>query len=149
MKRLLLFLFMACPFSLFAQEKREAPFKGATKIISTYNLGADSLFRYISKALISAGYGLKMRDKELLYIATDQKPVEQINYTLKLVVKDSTIETTGMYISAIGFQIGYAKTEPAFQELKYVSKIYVTRKAFDQVIDFVESTNPVKIEYSK
>lgn len=125
------------------------PFKGAHKIISTYDINGDTLFMEIARDLIGAGYEIEKRDKELLFITTADRPVKQINYTLKMVVKDNQVITTGLYKSTIGLQIGYVKTEPGVEILKYTGRAYVTRNAFDEIIKFIESTNPTAIEYSK
>lgn len=152
MKKLLSLLAICIANVCFAQSDREIktePFKGAKTIISYYSTSTDSLFSKISKDLIVAGYNIAKRDKELLLITTDDRPIKQINYNVKLVINENKVLTTALYKSTIGYQIGYVKSEPGVEELKYTGKAFVTRNAFDQIISFIESTHPDKIEYSK
>ncbi|WP_343701684.1 hypothetical protein [Chitinophaga sp.] len=130
-------------------EKPIRPFKGAAKIVATFDKSNEELFDFISKKLTTAGYTIDKRERDLLLITTEPKPLKQINYKLRLVVEDSVMVLSSEYISAIGLQIGNVKTEQAYQDLKYSSKIYVTREAFDIIISFVDSLNPMSVTYAR
>lgn len=153
MKKLLFILSFCLPVLCLAQEKetnyKTEPFKGANKIVSYYDITGDSLFTKISKYLLAYGYEIASRDKELMFITTGNKPIKHITYRLKIIIGENHITTTALYRSSIGMQIGYIKTEATDEELKYTGKAYVTRNAFDDIISFIESTKPIKIEYSK
>lgn len=145
MKKLILLLSLLLPLVVFSQKPE--PFKGAKKIIATYPLAGDSLYKVMVKNLVLAGYTLDKREPDLLYVTTEDKPIKQIGYSMRLEVRDSSVIVSARYKAAMGLQIGWAKTEPQYEVLKYTSKAYVTRNAFDDMIDFVTRTSPKKVEY--
>jgi hypothetical protein len=144
MKKVLLFICLL-PLSVFAQKTE--PFKGAKKIIATYNLSGDSLYDSMLKALVKSDYTINKREKDLLYMTTEDRSIKQIKYDIKLQISDSIVIITGRCMAMITYQIGMMKSEPSYEDLKYTSKMYVTREVFDTVINFVRGTNPTRIIY--
>ncbi|PSL42803.1 hypothetical protein CLV51_11019 [Chitinophaga niastensis] len=155
MKKLLFPLFVFISSFCFGQNnagERKAllePFKGAKKICLTFSFGADSLYAFVSKSLIKAGYAIVSRDKELGTIATDVKHIKFIDYKMNLVVDGSTVTITGQGNTGMGMTLGTAYVEPSWVDADYRSKADLRRKVFDDIIKFAESTHPDKIEYSK
>lgn len=168
MKKIIITVIFLSSITAYAQKKKEKytddvygvpvedikglqikPFKGATKVVAIYPIVGDSLFRFISKRLVADGYTIDKMQPEFGIITTVTKPVRQISYKMRLHVEDSTIKVTSEYISSIGVQIGYVKTEPMYEPLVYRSKIYVTREAFDEIVAFLENADAQRILYSK
>ncbi|SKA29970.1 hypothetical protein SAMN04488128_103196 [Chitinophaga eiseniae] len=149
MKRIVLFLFMACPFSLFAQEKRDAPFKGAKRIIVNYNISGDSLYTFLAKSLLNEGYVIKAKDRELGTVTTEPKHIKFIDYRINVRVDGSEVVFTGSANSGMGLNMGGFTHDSQWMDVEYRSKADLRRNAFDDIVRFVESTQPVKIEYSK
>lgn len=127
----------------------QAPFKGAKKIIATYNISGDSLYTVISKALLKDGYIIASRDKELGTISTESRHLKFIDYKAHLIVSDSSIIFTGSCNDGIGVSVGIVYSEPQWVDVEYRGKSDLRRKAFDHILRFAESCGPINISYSK
>lgn len=153
MKSIRLFISLAIAhFPLFIKAQGaavEVPFKGAKKIIATYNISGDSLYTVISKALLKDGYVIASRDKELKTILTQSRHLKFIDYKAYLIVSDSSIIFTGSCNDGIGISIGFVYSEPQWIDVEYRGKSDSRRKAFDDIVRFAESSRPINIGYSK
>lgn len=150
--KILPILFAAClmPLILKAQTKAsQEPFKGAKKIIATYNISGDSLFTFISKALLKDGFVIASRDKELGTVATDPRHLKFIDYKVHVIVSDSSVTLAGVGTDGMGVQIGIVYAEPQWVDIDYRGRSDVRRRAFDDIIRFTESTKPNNITFSK
>lgn len=146
MKTTILILLLS-PCLLLAQEAK--PFKGASKIITQYPISGDSLFHTISQSLIDAGYTIEKRDKELMYIVTDDKPIKHLNYKMRAVIKGNRVEYTAKWMSNVNMTLGNWRTESSYEQVKLTSGMYVTRDVFIDMDKFVKATTPLIITYSK
>lgn len=151
MKFFLIVALLSLPILVKGQnsEKKTEPFKGASKIIAEYTISGDSLYLKICKDLVHAGYTIDKREPDLLLITTEDRPVKQLNYKMRLEIRDNRMMVNGQWISGIGFQIGGAKTEQTRELVKYTSKMFVTRNVFEEMITFVKDTGPESITYDK
>lgn len=155
MKKLLFPVFLYISTFCYGQNKPEEgkaqlePFKGAKKIQVTFPYGSDSLYNFVSKSLIKAGYAIVSRDKELGTIATDVKHIKFIDYKMNLVVDGNTVTITGQGNTGMGMSLGAAYVEPSWIDVDYRGKADMRRKVFEDMVKFAESTHPDKIEYSK
>lgn len=125
------------------------PSRGDQFIICDYTLSSDSLFKKISSDLLAFGYSIDKKDSDLFYLTTGEKPVKHLVYTMRVVIKGQQIKLNALYKSAVGFQFGNVKTEQVVSDVKYTSKMYVTRDVFDEMIKFAQSTSPQKIHFEK
>ncbi|QJB39755.1 hypothetical protein HF324_18580 [Chitinophaga oryzae] len=144
------------PRGLFDKKKKVAlsaneptPSKGDQFIICDYTLPADSLFKKISGDLLAFGYSIDKKDSDLFYLTTGEKPVKHLVYTMRVIVKGQQVKLNALYKSAVGFQFGNVKTEQTASDVKFTSKMYVTRDVFDEMIKFAQSTSPQKIHFEK
>lgn len=86
MKYIYIFLFLV-PSICFAQTKND------TKIIVSNP--DTSLFNKVCLLLYERGYTLKEKDKELGFVATNDKSVKGSTLRLRFLIKDTTVAITG------------------------------------------------------
>lgn len=141
MNKLMLALLFT-PFLLHAQESK--PFKGASRIVAQYAVSGDSLFTVISQLLISEGYTIEKRDKELMYIVTDDKLVKHLSYKMRAFIKGNQVEYTGKVKSGVS-----KETNPSYEQLKLATGIFSTKEVFYDIDKFVHATSALAITYSK
>lgn len=79
--------FLLIPTLSFAQAKNDTKINVSTKDTGLYNK--------VCLLLYERGYTLKQKDKELGFIATDDKSVNGTAIRLKFIVKDTSVTVTG------------------------------------------------------
>lgn len=93
MKAFTLIVFNLILISAFGQQKND-------KVI-TVTLSDSALFNRVALVLIERGHTLKQKDKELGFISTDQKNVNNSLMLLKVIIKDTTATITGSLFNDI------------------------------------------------
>src|SRR5688500_9251377 len=82
-----IFLFLLIPTLSFSQKKNDS------KII--VSISDTSLFNKVCLLLYEKGYTLKEKDKELGFIATNDKSIKGTTLRMRFLLKDSSVTITG------------------------------------------------------
>jgi hypothetical protein len=145
MKRFLL-LIMLAPLAVMAQ--KPAPFKGAKKIIADYEISGDSLLISMAKQLTAADYTVEKKDNELLIVTTEPKNLKYVDYKLRLLVKGNKVELMSKWKDNVTMSVGGAKMEQTWYDWEYArSKGNIQHAIWGDIVKFINSTSPKKVEY--
>ena len=149
-KVLLLILILPASFIGYGQSEPVKPPKGVKHAICEYTKGADSLFHGLSKSLLTAGYTIDKRDKELFLITTEGKELRHVNYKIRVVINGNKADVSSKWMTNVTLSLGGAKLEQTWYDTEMAnSKGNVQNAIWKELMAFIESTKPNNITFEK